>query len=142
MRVVQKAFAATDGEAGGEAGAGEPTAPPESPVEDRVNLPPVVETPEAPIEVVGPSVAQPSTVNFQPPLDPLPARMLNEFVYCPRLFYYEHVEGVFVESADTVKGKVLHKRVDKGSFMRHILRIFCRYRRLLSIGVSDALLIA
>ncbi len=40
--------------------------------------------------------------------------MLNEFVYCPRLFYYEHVEGVFVESADTVKGKVLHKRVDKG----------------------------
>ena len=26
----------------------------------------------------------------------LSARMLNEFVYCPRLFYYEHVEGVFV----------------------------------------------
>ncbi len=23
--------------------------------------------------------------------DLLPARMLNEFVYCPRLFYYEHV---------------------------------------------------
>ena len=25
--------------------------------------------------------------------DYLPARMLNEFVYCPRLFYYEWVEG-------------------------------------------------
>ena len=44
----------------------------------------------------------------------LPARMLNEFVYCPRLFYYEHVEGVFVESADTMKGAALHARVDKG----------------------------
>ncbi|MEO8350230.1 MAG: CRISPR-associated endonuclease Cas1 [Chthoniobacteraceae bacterium] len=44
----------------------------------------------------------------------LPARMLNEFVYCPRLFYYEHVEGVFVESADTVKGAAAHARVDKG----------------------------
>ena len=30
--------------------------------------------------------------------------MLNEFVYCPRLFYYEHVEGVFVENADTLRG--------------------------------------
>jgi CRISPR-associated protein Cas1 len=47
-------------------------------------------------------------------LDPIPARMLNEFVYCRRLFYYEHVEGVFVESADTVKGAAVHARVDKG----------------------------
>src|SRR5207249_5581987 len=28
----------------------------------------------------------------------IPARMLNEFVYCNRLFYSEFVEGVFVES--------------------------------------------
>jgi CRISPR-associated protein Cas1 len=40
--------------------------------------------------------------------------MLNEFVYCPRLFYYEFVESVFVESADTLRGKVLHRRVDSG----------------------------
>ena len=52
---------------------------------------------------------------FSPPVDPIPARMLNEFVYCPRLFYYEHVEGVFVESADTVRGETIHQRVDKGS---------------------------
>ena len=43
----------------------------------------------------------------------LPARMVNEYVYCPRLFYYEHVEGVFVESADTVEGKLEHVRVDR-----------------------------
>src|SRR5258705_13033716 len=33
----------------------------------------------------------------------LPARMINEFVYCPRLFYYEYVEGVFVDNADTIR---------------------------------------
>ena len=43
----------------------------------------------------------------------LPARMLNEFVYCPRLFYYEWVEGIFQESADTVEGKFQHRRVDE-----------------------------
>jgi hypothetical protein len=40
--------------------------------------------------------------------------MLNEFVYCPRLFYYEFVEGVFVESADTLRGAAVHSRVDGG----------------------------
>ena len=54
------------------------------------------------------------TTDFSPGLESIPARMLNEFVYCPRLFYYEHVEGVFVESADTVKGAAVHARVDKG----------------------------
>jgi CRISP-associated protein Cas1 len=43
----------------------------------------------------------------------IPARMLNEFVYCPRLFFYEWVEGVFEESADTLEGKAQHKRVDE-----------------------------
>ena len=51
---------------------------------------------------------------FEPPTDSIPARMLNQFVYCPRLFHYEHVQGVFVESADTVKGAAVHRRVDKG----------------------------
>jgi CRISPR-associated protein Cas1 len=45
----------------------------------------------------------------------IPARMLNEFVYCQRLFYYEFVEGVFVESADTLRGSAIHTRVDSGS---------------------------
>jgi len=46
--------------------------------------------------------------------DYMPARMVNEFVYCPRLFFYEWVEGLFQDSADTVEGKLQHKRVDKG----------------------------
>jgi CRISP-associated protein Cas1 len=45
----------------------------------------------------------------------IPARMLNEFVYCRRLFYYEFVEGVFVESADTLRGSAIHARVDSGT---------------------------
>ena len=48
----------------------------------------------------------------EPTPDYLPARMVNEFVYCPRLFFYEWVEGVFRESADTLEGSAQHKRVD------------------------------
>ena len=45
--------------------------------------------------------------------DYLPARMVNEFAYCPRLFFYEWVEGLFQESSDTVEGAIQHKRVDE-----------------------------
>lgn len=41
--------------------------------------------------------------------------MMNEFVYCQRLFYYEFVEGVFVESVDTLRGSAIHQRVDSGN---------------------------
>lgn len=44
----------------------------------------------------------------------LPARMLNEYVYCPRLFYLEFVEGIFLHNADTLEGAAQHKRVDTG----------------------------
>ena len=47
--------------------------------------------------------------------DYLPARMVNEFVYCPRLFFYEWVEGLFRQSVDTVEGSIQHARVDKKS---------------------------
>ncbi len=42
----------------------------------------------------------------------LPARMINEFAYCPRLFYLEHVDGLFVHNADTIEGASRHVRVD------------------------------
>lgn len=45
--------------------------------------------------------------------DLLPARMLNEFVYCPRLFFYEWVEGLFAENTETVEGAIRHAKVDK-----------------------------
>lgn len=49
------------------------------------------------------------------PSELIPARMLNEFVYCQRLFYYEYVEGIFIESSDTLRGAAIHKKVDSGT---------------------------
>ncbi len=34
--------------------------------------------------------------------------MLNEFTYCPRLFYYEHVEGLFEHNRETIEGALGH----------------------------------
>jgi CRISP-associated protein Cas1 len=47
--------------------------------------------------------------------DYLPARMLNEFVYCPRLFFYEWVEGIFAHSADTIEGELRHEKLETKS---------------------------
>ena len=44
----------------------------------------------------------------------VPARMINEWIYCPRLAYLEWVEGEWAESGDTAEGKRTHTRVDKG----------------------------
>jgi CRISPR-associated endonuclease Cas1/CRISPR-associated protein Cas4 len=43
----------------------------------------------------------------------IPVRILNEFVYCPRLAYLEWVQGEFEDSADTVQGRFRHRRVEK-----------------------------
>ncbi|MEM0449891.1 MAG: CRISPR-associated endonuclease Cas1, partial [Methanomassiliicoccales archaeon] len=45
----------------------------------------------------------------------IPARMVNEYVYCPRLCYIEWVQGDFIDSVDTVEGKFQHRNVDKES---------------------------
>lgn len=45
----------------------------------------------------------------------IPARMLNEFVYCPRLSYMEWVQGEFAHSEDTLDGRFQHRRVDQPS---------------------------
>ncbi len=43
--------------------------------------------------------------------DLLPARMVNEYVYCPRLFYLEWVQARFVDNDDTRLGQQVHRRV-------------------------------
>lgn len=45
--------------------------------------------------------------------DLLPVRMLNEFVYCPRLFHLMHVEGRWEENKFTLEGTEAHRRVDR-----------------------------
>ena len=53
-----------------------------------------------------------------PPADaetPLvPVRMVNEWVYCPRLAFLEWVDGEWADSADTEQGRRVHVRVDSG----------------------------
>lgn len=44
-----------------------------------------------------------------------PCRGVAEHAYCPRLFYYMTVEGIFLPSADTEQGAGVHRRVDRPS---------------------------
>jgi CRISPR-associated endonuclease Cas1/CRISPR-associated protein Cas4 len=60
---------------------------------------------EAPVSTDADAAAQP----------PLPVRRLHNFIYCPRLFYYQWVENLFEENADTVAGSHLHRNVDAPS---------------------------
>lgn len=45
--------------------------------------------------------------------DYVPARMVNEFVYCPRLAFLEWVQGEWDDNLDTVQGRWAHRRVDQ-----------------------------
>jgi CRISP-associated protein Cas1 len=45
----------------------------------------------------------------------VPARMLNEHTYCPRLAYLEWVQGDFADNADTIDGQFQHRNVNEES---------------------------
>ncbi|MHB8329302.1 MAG: CRISPR-associated protein Cas4, partial [Acidimicrobiales bacterium] len=42
----------------------------------------------------------------------VPARMVNEFAYCPRLFFLEWVQARFAHNDDTAEGVYVHRAVD------------------------------
>jgi CRISPR-associated protein Cas1 len=46
---------------------------------------------------------------------PLPVRRLHNYLYCERLFYYQWVENLFVEDANTAAGSHAHRNVDQPS---------------------------
>lgn len=52
------------------------------------------------------------TLSAQPPL---PIRRLHNYLYCPRLAYYQWVENLFEENADTIAGSHAHRNVDAPS---------------------------
>jgi CRISPR-associated protein Cas1 len=111
--------------AGGARLGGEPEAPQKTGEPKQVKIVLRIEAVESQLaSVAPPAVETPAPALLQSPPSPsrqenepqqIPARMLNEFVYCQRLFYYEFVEGVFVESVDTLRGEAIHKRVDSGN---------------------------
>ena len=45
----------------------------------------------------------------------VPARMLNELVYCQRLFHLEWVDGRWAHNDDTIQGSVAHDATDRRS---------------------------
>lgn len=47
--------------------------------------------------------------------DTVPARMVNEFVYCPRLFHLEWVQRRFASNDDVEEGLYVHRVVDQPS---------------------------
>ncbi len=73
------------------------------------------ESPSVPVPVVsgeGIDVTMPSSEE-PPPL--MPVRRLQNYAFCPRQFYFQWVENVFLENADTVEGSAVHRQVDKPS---------------------------
>lgn len=44
----------------------------------------------------------------------VPARMLNAYAYCPRLFFLEWVDQLWAANADVAEGLRRHRRVDAG----------------------------
>ena len=60
---------------------------------------------DAPVQTQGGLESQP----------PMPVRRLHNFIYCPRLFYYQWVENIFQENADTIEGSHAHRNVDAPS---------------------------
>jgi CRISPR-associated exonuclease Cas4/CRISPR-associated protein Cas1 len=65
--------------------------------------------------------AGPAQLSFELPAPPaaadtplVPVRMVNEFVYCPRLAFLEWVDGEWADSGDTEEGRRAHVRVDAG----------------------------
>lgn len=51
----------------------------------------------------------------RPVPDLIPVRMINEFVFCPRLFYIEFVQGEWADNAFTEEGRAVHRRAHEES---------------------------
>jgi hypothetical protein len=68
-----------------------------------------------------PRPATPTQLSLELPAPPatedtplVPVRMVNEWIYCPRLAFLEWVDGEWADSGDTEEGRRVHVRVDAG----------------------------
>lgn len=57
-----------------------------------------------------PEMLAPNTIDAA---ELLPARMLNEFTYCPRLAYLEWMQGEWADNPDTLDGEFVHRNADR-----------------------------
>lgn len=64
-------------------------------------------------------MSSPSDTAPEPDGRPLtPARILNEYAYCPRLAYLEWVQKEWADNVETLEGKHAHRRVDRDEAAR------------------------
>ncbi len=73
---------------------------------------------EEPKESIEQSAPRAKTLPLAPPRlesipELVPARMVNEVLYCERLMYLEWVQAEWADNKYTIDGKVVHKKVDK-----------------------------
>lgn len=64
------------------------------------------------LKMAEPPLRADDTLDTQPLMG---VRNLHNFIYCPRLFYYQWVENIFQENADTIKGSEIHGQIDRPS---------------------------
>jgi len=69
----------------------------------------------------------------------MPVRRLHNYVYCPRLFYLQWVENIFVEDANTVAGTHAHRNTDKASPLKESLDLEERSQHRSLAVSSDSL---
>jgi CRISPR-associated protein Cas1 len=76
----------------------------------------------SPDEAVDPASARAKPLPLRLPVVPageggtaglIPARMLNEVLYCERLLYLEHVQGEWADNVFTADGNAVHRRVNE-----------------------------
>lgn len=74
---------------------------------------PAVPSPPSVVEARDEGFAATTAAVEPPPI--MPVRRLQNYAYCPRLFYYQWVENTFLENADTIEGSAVHRQTDKPS---------------------------
>lgn len=62
-------------------------------------------------DVKGSDAVTPSLAGDPPAL--VPARMVNEVLYCERLVYLEWAQGEFDDNVFTIDGRAVHRRADQ-----------------------------
>jgi CRISPR-associated protein Cas1 len=67
----------------------------------------------------------------------VPARMVNEFCYCPRLFHMEWVQARFEHNPDTAEGAFRHRAVDREEGRVPLPEDDGELRRATSVTVSS-----
>jgi hypothetical protein len=76
-------------------------------------LPPHPDAPHS-VPPPGPRPAEPApTQGADGGLELVPAGMIGELAYCPRLFTMQWLHDEFADNHHTVEGRMVHKRVDK-----------------------------